>query len=299
LELTLEYVSPGDTPFASDFPTSNLAFIIPFSEFGYSGVGYNYINVQSNQVTGLGFAAQISEPDTSFYNFSDEELVPLPVTYGDSWTSTNIDTFEIIPGFGTITISNLETMVDGYGTVRLPAGDFESLRVRDEDEEIQLTLIGGVVGFADTTYYINYSWIGKESFLLAEIESTEDEQNPNFTQAEYVQFTTSTDGATALVDDDLMVLPKEMILHSNYPNPFNPSTTIRFEIPQAGTVQLAVYDLNGRLVSTLVNGALAAGSHQVTWNGRDGSGIGVASGVYIYRLQTMGKVQNRKLTLLR
>jgi len=132
MELTLEFVSPGDTPFADDFPTSNLAYSIPFDEFGYTGVGYNYIQVMSDQVTSLGFGAKITDPDSSIINTLEEDVVPLPLSYGDSWTSTSIDTFEYLPGFGTITITNTESLVDGHGTVQLKAGNFECLRLRDD-----------------------------------------------------------------------------------------------------------------------------------------------------------------------
>jgi hypothetical protein len=299
VELNVNYLVPGNTPFAAQFPAANLAFSLPFDEFGFTGTGYNYIQVLSDQVTSLGFAAELTDPDSSIVNYTEEEIVELPLTYGDSWTSASVDTFEILPGFGNITITHTESTVDGYGTVKLKAGEFECLRLKDLNEEINLTLISGQVSFADTTNYIAYSWIGKESFLFAEIESMEGEENPDFTQAAFVQLTTSLDAASALFDDDLAIVPKDLILHTNYPNPFNPSTTIRFDIPQSGDVELAVFDLTGRRIVTLVEENLAAGSHQVTWNGRDASGISVASGVYIYRLQQYDKVLSRKLTLLR
>ena len=94
LQLQLDYISPGDTPYPSEFPSANLAFRIPFNEFGYTGVGYNFIDVQSSQVIDLGFAAEITEPDSSIINFSNDELVPLPLTYPASWTSSSADTLE-------------------------------------------------------------------------------------------------------------------------------------------------------------------------------------------------------------
>jgi len=298
LELTLNFISPGDTPFADDFPTSNLAFSMPFDEFEFTIVGYNYIQVLSDKVTSLGFAAKLTDPDSSIIIKSDEDVVPLPLTYGDSWTSTSIDTFEM-PGFASITITNTESSVDAYGTVQLKAGNFECLRIRDDYEEISLILFSGEVFSADTSSFINYNWVGKESFLLADIGSMDGEDDPNFTQAEYVQLTSSIEGTTALVQEGSMVLPKEMVLYANYPNPFNPSTTIRFDLTQTGAVELSIFDLNGRQVASLIDGSMAAGSHQVSWNGRDASGISVASGIYIYRLQSMDKVMSRKLTLLR
>ena len=81
------------------------------------------------------------------------------------------------------------------------------------------------------------------------------------------------------------------------PNPFNPSTRIVFSLPQASSVSLAVYGLDGRLVRVLANGDWAAGRHEAVWDGRDDAGRAVASGSYVCRLQAAGQVQSRKLTL--
>ncbi|MCC5942616.1 MAG: T9SS type A sorting domain-containing protein [Balneolaceae bacterium] len=89
-------------------------------------------------------------------------------------------------------------------------------------------------------------------------------------------------------------LPTSYSLNQNYPNPFNPSTTIRYELPVQSDVQLAVYDLTGRQVALLVNGMVEGGRHTVQF---DGSGL--ASGVYIYRLQAGGQLLTRKLTLIK
>jgi hypothetical protein len=80
--------------------------------------------------------------------------------------------------------------------------------------------------------------------------------------------------------------PERFALEQNYPDPFNPSTTIGFSTPGTGTVTLVVYDLLGRQVRTLVNGSLPGGAHSVQWDGRDSRGIPAGSGVYFYRLTT-------------
>ncbi len=80
--------------------------------------------------------------------------------------------------------------------------------------------------------------------------------------------------------------PKTFSLSQNVPNPFNPSTTIQFSLPQAGPVSLSIYDVNGRRVRTLVDGRADVGRHSVIWDGRDALGREVASGVYLYRLTT-------------
>jgi len=88
-------------------------------------------------------------------------------------------------------------------------------------------------------------------------------------------------------------------LDANIPNPFNPSTTIHYEIGKSGPVSLRVYDISGALVRTLVDRSHAPGSYEVQWNGHDASGRAVASGVYFYRLEAKGYTQTRRMVLLK
>jgi hypothetical protein len=77
-------------------------------------------------------------------------------------------------------------------------------------------------------------------------------------------------------------------LAQNYPNPFNPETKFVFALPQAGEVKLNIYSLTGQLVRTLVDGKIAAGRHEIPWNGQDQFGQVVANGVYWYQLVVIG-----------
>ncbi len=94
-------------------------------------------------------------------------------------------------------------------------------------------------------------------------------------------------------------VPVRHAMGKNYPNPFNPMTTISFSLPQDEMVRLEVYGINGRLVATLVNESYVAGHHQVTWAGRDNSGHQVASGVYFYRINAGGFSDVQKMTLMK
>jgi len=89
-------------------------------------------------------------------------------------------------------------------------------------------------------------------------------------------------------------LPLEFALHQNFPNPFNPGTTIGFSVSRTGWVNLKVYDLLGRNVATLVEGSLPAGSHQVQFDGRR-----LSSGLYVYRLTAEGSTLTRTMILLK
>jgi hypothetical protein len=89
-------------------------------------------------------------------------------------------------------------------------------------------------------------------------------------------------------------------LGQNYPNPFNSRTVIGFRLAAAGPVRLAVHDVTGQRIRTLIDGGRAAGHHVAIWDGDDGSGHPVASGVYLYRLRVgVGQVASRKLLLIR
>lgn len=88
--------------------------------------------------------------------------------------------------------------------------------------------------------------------------------------------------------------PQVFTLDQNFPNPFNPTTTIRFTLPESSNVRLAVYDLSGRQVAVLVSDRMNAGQHTVNFNGSS-----LASGVYIYRLDTPSGSLTRKMTLVK
>jgi subtilisin-like proprotein convertase family protein len=93
--------------------------------------------------------------------------------------------------------------------------------------------------------------------------------------------------------------PRLLALGAVWPNPFNPSTHVDFDLPRPARVELAVFDLGGRRVATLASELLPAGRHQRTWEGRDGQGRPVASGLYVLRLRAEGRTLTRKALLLK
>jgi flagellar hook assembly protein FlgD len=97
------------------------------------------------------------------------------------------------------------------------------------------------------------------------------------------------------------VVPTACVLSQNYPNPFNSETVIRFALPEAGEVELAIFNLAGQQVAMLVNEVCPAGTYTVRWDGRDDDGRELASGVYLYRLRRGDgrQMETRKLVLVR
>jgi len=93
--------------------------------------------------------------------------------------------------------------------------------------------------------------------------------------------------------------PGSWYLRQNHPNPFGPATTITYALPDAEPVTLAIYDIRGALVRSLISGTVSAGQHRVVWDGRDGRGRNVASGIYFCSMDAGGFRETRRMVLLR
>jgi hypothetical protein len=103
--------------------------------------------------------------------------------------------------------------------------------------------------------------------------------------------------ATCVECDDPSASPDAFLVSHNYPNPFNPSTTIHYQLPAGGRTRIHVYDIHGDLVQTLLDADQAAGVYTVRWDGRNEGGMRVASGTYLLRIETGVRVETRKLLL--
>ena len=103
----------------------------------------------------------------------------------------------------------------------------------------------------------------------------------------------------ALGSAEAALLPQDLALLHNFPNPFNASTAIRYRLPEASETELGVYDLLGQEVRRLVDGRAEAGTHSVLWDGRDGDGKAVGSGIYLCRLKVGAFVRTRRALLIK
>ena len=99
--------------------------------------------------------------------------------------------------------------------------------------------------------------------------------------------------------DDIVHTPAPFFQMSSYPNPFNPETTLAYTLPASGWVSLEIYNSRGQLVRSLMHEEQPAGEHTLIWNGKDDSGNGLASGLYLGRITSAGKQETRKLLLLK
>jgi Secretion system C-terminal sorting domain len=95
-------------------------------------------------------------------------------------------------------------------------------------------------------------------------------------------------------EEQSVIVPKVFSLYQNYPNPFNPATTIKFDLPKAVYTKLTVYDVLGRVVTTLVNQKMNAGSYDINWDASS-----YASGAYVYKLEAGDYISVKKMILVK
>ncbi|MEE9170827.1 MAG: T9SS type A sorting domain-containing protein, partial [bacterium] len=164
------------------------------------------------------------------------------------------------------------TIDDGSGPVALRIDkDTNIPGMATPSEKVHVT---GVVGQFDTAlpYHSGYQVLPR---------STAD-----------IEITTAVDAA------EMSEIPREFSLAQNYPNPFNGETIVDFAVPRQSQISLKIYDVTGRLIRILMDGAVPSGMYRHQWNGRDNSGERVGSGIYFYRLSGPGFSKTGKMVLI-
>jgi len=101
------------------------------------------------------------------------------------------------------------------------------------------------------------------------------------------------------IEDPGLITPESYLLQQNFPNPFNPTTTIRYDLPRTSQVLMSIYNISGERVRVLVNRIQTAGHKSIEWDRKDDIGQIVSSGLYLYKLKTEHGIQIRKMILVK
>jgi hypothetical protein len=215
-----------------------------------------------------------------------DDYYAVPLTYGTTWTAVSIDTIDLDGGSIVVETEAVHT-VDAYGTIKVPAGEFQCLRLRSEGSED-----GG------SFHWVRYTFLNEDVLLLATVQGPPDQTNLNFTNATYVQVFSSVDSDVGHKDVQT-TSPKALRLAQNYPNPFNPDTRIALDVPSYQRIELAVFNVRGERIRILYSSNLYPGSHSFMWDGMDSYGNPVSSGIYVVQLRGRDTSLSRRMILMR
>ena len=265
---------------------------VDIADLTIASTNYTGINIDSAQPI---FAGKAAIPKSASNLEAVVELMDVPsaLEAGESYTILAVVTNSAdVKGY----FVNLDYDADVFQFEGVLNGGFV-----DTQSYYFPTLNDGAVGFSNAV-------IGPENFtgdgILAEFTFTALEDAAvtsdmlRIAEATLVNSTFKKDTVVMLnftsVEADL---PVEFALNQNYPNPFNPLTTISFAIPEQGNMNLKVYDILGRHVTTLASGSYAPGNYSIIWDATDDSGNIVSAGLYFYRIQA-GKFRATKRMML-
>jgi hypothetical protein len=252
-----------------------------------SGITWQYAKVSPAGVEVVGNI----DTATSALSPGMKILGAFPAGYGQSWSSTSAASSPIIPTGLTASVS-ANGSLDSWGTMILPApgGGTVSLGVLRLKLLQTLTLKIGIFPIYSISSTA-YQWLASPSGGRFMAASASTDSLGNLRTLSY--FTPFNEEPVAVAHQG-EPLPASAALEPNYPNPFNPSTTIPFQIPSDGPASVTVYNALGQSVATLVKGTLTAGRHTATFDAR-----GLPSGLYIVKLETPGFVATEKILLVR
>jgi hypothetical protein len=286
-----QVVDPATSPLSSDFPSANYCFS--------TGSSWVYFIKNSSEVATLGsvteYPAQVFTP-RKYYQPSI--LFLFPTTYGTIWSTKNSYTeISTSPGFDSLNISDsIRFDCDAWGTAICGSNSLSCLRLREIHTTFETTWRADTVLSRDTTHFEILQFVGNTSLSGVSLVKTSTPLGDFYSASGDSRF---VDRATGVDDGGIASLPESFTLEQNSPNPFNPTTTIRYQLQRPADVHLDIINSLGETLTRQDLGAQSAGEHEFTWTASDGNGAPEPSGVYFYRLTAGDQSAIKKMVLLK
>lgn len=277
--------------------THATSFSIPLQispETTFTTTVFEFMKITNDSFMSIGAAirqqwspAQFPIPaDTIIYDHSTEVLFALPIVHG--FSKTVIDTVYDFIHSGLYSITKKTDAVDGFGTLTIPQGSFPVLRISTLIVEAHYAAPSPDPVSIDSTFSVSFM---STQGVLVGINVMKGQPMNGETIAEEISTAIVSNSPTG-VSSDRSLMATEYRLDQNFPNPFNPATTITFSLPQSGLTTLKVFDILGKEVRTVVNEHRSAGSYTVPFNASE-----LPSGVYFYTLRSGNYTQTKKMML--
>ncbi|MEM9721606.1 MAG: hypothetical protein AAGA10_20235 [Bacteroidota bacterium] len=332
--VTTSFINPSDSPFPDSFPEANLVQRIELDtsavvEPAENILLFSYAKVTEGSFISLGSATttNILGNDTTLFIRISDTFTFFPLTYQKEWQVIDVDTIDIGNSLLSIIEDSSFSVVDGFGTVQVPAGTFECLRLREESRTLTKTVVNGIEVPGEVDTRITYSWISKDAFLVASMGSFDMEQDLNFTTAASFGRLLSIEGApvdttvmdttmnpvdttmmdttvmdTTIIDTtgmDTTVTSQLSLLEvvdnvSLSPNPATGYIQLNFNLPERRELDIEILDLQGRRVDILLRGEQSPGIYLIKWQGESSSGSFVPDGNYILLMRSENRLHSIK-----
>jgi hypothetical protein len=254
----------------------------------------------------------------------------LTITPEENWNGTITTSVYVTNNYNvsdtstfTIEVQPVNDTPQSFTTIGPESGTYISINPNNMDESLLFTW-GQSIDVDDDVIY--YSIIGEDQLELFSIDSIYGEEH-HMTYVEIIQlmqqeglstitgswmviandgeYIVNSDNSSELTIDisqlglDIIDVPNSFSLHQNHPNPFNPITFLRYNLPEDGMVNITIYDMMGRIVKTLVNSSQTAGFKSVQWNAINNRNEPVSAGLYLYTIQAGEYRQTKKMILLK
>jgi len=267
---------------------------------------FEYANNNNIYAIGMGTANPIYAG--SIVYDSDQIRYSFPLSVGKTWYRKAVYMKQITITIGVPVKVNLFVTdssyveVDGSGTLTIPAGSFQCVRLKIHRTFI-LTAKLAATGTELTEVsenFISYEWFTANIGPVLEIVSHSGETNENFTDASLVVRLDSSNKMTGICDpecEDNTSVPNDFRLEQNFPNPFNPETTIRYSLSTLAKVDIFIYSSRGEEIARIERGLEGEGFHQIIWNAEDRNGEKLSAGVYFYKFKVVPLNGNAPFTI--
>jgi len=276
--VSIQWLLPSQTPYASLFPSSNLANL---------DTCYNYFDSTQPKLELVGYFSH----GTPVYYSNFETMLTFPFTYNSNFTD-NFAAGYAQTGDSLIVNGTANVTADAYGLINLPFGVFlNTLRLK---EIITVSDSSVIYHMAIITHYTIYEWYepGRKFSIFKIIYTSVTIPGFGSINAKHVFYNPASPVIGIRPISSGVV--KKYSLGQNYPNPFNPSTKINVQIVKSGLVRMNVYDVLGREVRRLVDQNLQSGAYQVDFDASN-----LPSGVYFYKITSGNFVDIKKMVLVK
>jgi hypothetical protein len=227
--------------------------------------------------------------------YKSPNITVLPIPVREAWTSTGI----IISSGDSVTI-----LMDGIATTDYYVNNNYGAWIGPEGDPglfpngLLIHGVIGKIGSSGTPFNVGKSlgFVALKSDTLF-LGYSDDQFDDNY--GYYLAYISKIGGGLTSTQNYPETTPSMFKVNQNYPNPFNPNTNIEYRIVKQGNVEIEIYDINGRLVKSLLNTTQYPGSYTIQWNGQDDGNKTVASGTYFYQVKSNGVQLVKKMLLLK